>query len=126
MAEAHERSTRKSTGGRYKRNSKRKKRDLVGKFAATAKGELKTTDRKSRGFTNKVMLKSADTVSVSKPDGETVTAEIEDVVENTANPDFVRRDILTKGAVVSTSEGRVEITSRPGQDGALNGKLLEE
>lgn len=126
MAEAHERSRRKSTGGRYRRNSKRKKRDLKGKFAATTLGETKTSERNSRGFTDKTMLKSGDYISVSKPSGETVKAEIEDVLENEANPDFVRRDILTKGTVVETSEGKVQITSRPGQDGTLNGKLLEE
>jgi small subunit ribosomal protein S8e len=33
----------------------------------------------------------------------------------------VRRNIITKGAVVDTDIGHVKITSRPGQSGALNG-----
>ena len=47
------------------------------------------------------------------------------VVENTANTHFVRRNIITKGAVVDTSLGRVKVTSRPGQHGMINGVLVE-
>ncbi|MCA1812834.1 MAG: hypothetical protein LC624_02650, partial [Halobacteriales archaeon] len=46
------------------------------------------------------------------------------VVTNSANPHYVRRNIITKGAVVNTNLGRVRITSRPGQDGTLNGVLV--
>lgn len=126
MAEAHERSRRKSTGGLYKRNRKRKKRNLKGKFSATTKGDKNTRKRHSRGNTDKKSLTSIEYVSVSDFDGETVKADIEDVLENPANPDFVRRGVITKGTVVQTSEGKVEITSRPGQDGSLNGKLIED
>jgi len=46
------------------------------------------------------------------------------VTENFANPNLVRRNILTKGTVVETKLGKVKITSRPGQEGTVNGKLL--
>lgn len=125
MAEAHERSKRKSTGGLYRKNSKRKKRNLVGKFSSTVVGEeLKSKKKKSRGSTKKVSLRATDKISVSK-NGETVEAEIEDVLENSANPDFVRRGVITKGAVLKTSEGKVKVTSRPGQDGTLNGVSVD-
>ena len=39
---------------------------------------------------------------------------------------YVRRNIITKGAIVKTEAGLVKITSRPGQDGTLNGILVEE
>ena len=35
------------------------------------------------------------------------------------------RNILTKGAFVETNLGKVKITSRPGQDGNMNGILIE-
>ncbi len=127
MAEAHERSRRKSSGGLYKPNTKRKKRNLMGEFSATVvDDEVKANGKKSRGNTHKISLKKASHVSVSKDDGETVKAEIEDVLENPANPDFVRRGILTKGSVIDTDEGKVRITSRPGQDGTINGELIED
>jgi len=126
MAEAHERSKRKSSGGLYKPNTKRKKRNLMGEFSATVVDEeIKTNERKSRGKKKKISLKKVKTVNVSDSEGKAFKAEIEDVLENPANPDFVRRGIITKGSVVKTSKGRVRITSRPGQDGTLNGKLLD-
>lgn len=43
------------------------------------------------------------------------------MTENPANIHYVRRNIITKGAVVDTSVGKVKITSRPGQSGSLSG-----
>ena len=126
MAEAHERSKRKSSGGLYKPNTKRKKRNLMGEFSATVVDEeKKTNERKSMGTKKKISLKKAEIVNVSDSEGKAFKAEIEDVLENPANPDFVRRGIITKGSIVKTSKGRVRINSRPGQDGTLNGKLLD-
>jgi small subunit ribosomal protein S8e len=47
------------------------------------------------------------------------------VIQNESDPNYVRRNILVKGAVIETSEGNVRITSRPGKDGVINGVLLE-
>ncbi|MFH1511592.1 MAG: 30S ribosomal protein S8e, partial [Candidatus Woesearchaeota archaeon] len=33
-------------------------------------------------------------------------------------------NIITKGTIVDTDKGKVRITSRPGQDGTLNGVLV--
>ncbi|EHK00898.1 hypothetical protein HRED_10652 [Candidatus Haloredivivus sp. G17] len=33
--------------------------------------------------------------------------------------------MLTKGTIIETSEGTAEITSRPGQIGSVNAKLIE-
>ena len=52
--------------------------------------------------------------------------EIKDVLENPANPHYVRRDIITKGAIVITDIGKARITSRPGQHGVVNAVLIEE
>jgi SSU ribosomal protein S8E len=54
-----------------------------------------------------------------------VVAEIKNVVENPANPHYVRRNIINKGAVLETNMGKIKVTSRSGQNGALNGVLLE-
>jgi small subunit ribosomal protein S8e len=50
---------------------------------------------------------------------------IETVEENGANPNYVRRNLLTKGAVIRTEAGRARIVSRPGQDGVINAILIE-
>jgi small subunit ribosomal protein S8e len=43
------------------------------------------------------------------------------VRENPANPNYVQRNIITKGAILETDLGLVRVRSRPGQDGVLNG-----
>jgi small subunit ribosomal protein S8e len=48
------------------------------------------------------------------------------VVENPANPHYVRRNILTKGAIVETEFGKARIISRPGQHGVINGVLVKK
>ena len=47
------------------------------------------------------------------------------VLDNSANSHFIRRNIVTKGAIVETELGQVRITSRPGQNGIVNGVLIE-
>jgi len=51
--------------------------------------------------------------------------KITSVVDNPANRNFVRRNIITKGAVVETEKGRARVTSRPGQDGLVNAVLIK-
>ena len=48
------------------------------------------------------------------------------VLDSPADANFVRRNILTKGAVVDTDKGKVRVTSRPGKDGVINGVLVDE
>jgi len=49
-----------------------------------------------------------------------------DVVETPENPQYAKFKIISKGTVVKTELGLVKITSRPGQDGVLNGVLVEK
>ncbi|MCL9812738.1 30S ribosomal protein S8e [Natranaeroarchaeum aerophilus] len=120
----HGRSLRKRTGGRLRPNTDRKKHQLGREPTETSVGEtsLRTVD--ARGGTVKVRALKIDTASVATGD-ETVQADIEDVVENDADPNYARRNIITKGAVIETSEGRARVTSRPGQTGQVNAVLVE-
>ncbi|MDD4281670.1 MAG: 30S ribosomal protein S8e, partial [Candidatus Methanofastidiosa archaeon] len=63
-------------------------------------------------------------VNVHTPDGAK-RVRLTNVVENPANIHYVRRNVLTKGAVIETEIGKARITSRPGQDGVLNAILVE-
>ncbi|QPV63309.1 30S ribosomal protein S8e [Halosimplex litoreum] len=118
------RSPRKRTGGRRRNFRKKKKHELGDQPTETRVGETSLKTVEARGNTEKVRAVTADTASVAT-DGEVVAAEIEDVEENPSNPNYVRRNIITKGAIVSTSEGRARVTSRPGQDGQINAVLVE-
>jgi small subunit ribosomal protein S8e len=118
------RSPRKRTGGRRRNPRNKRKYELGHESTETQVGETKIKTVDARGNTEKVRAVEAATASVAI-DGETVAASIEDVVENPSNPNYVRRNIITKGAVVETSEGKARVTSRPGQDGQVNAVLVE-
>ena len=50
--------------------------------------------------------------------------KIKTIIENQANRNFVRRNIMNKGAIIDTEIGKAKITSRPGQDGTVNAILV--
>lgn len=125
MAIWHKQSGRKKTGGRTRRNRKSKKHEMGSEFSEPEKGEKKVEKRRTRGGNQKNVAKRAEKINIAV-DGEVENAEIESVEDNPANPNFVRRSLLTKGTVVQTSEGKARITSRPGQEGVVNGVLIEE
>ncbi|EMA49403.1 MULTISPECIES: 30S ribosomal protein S8e [Halococcus] len=118
------RSVRKRTGGRRRPIRGKRKHELGSEATETQVGEqaLKTVD--ARGNTQKVRAIATDNATVATDDG-TTHATIEDVAENPANPNYVRRNIVTKGALIETSEGLARVTSRPGQDGQVNAVLEE-
>jgi small subunit ribosomal protein S8e len=51
-------------------------------------------------------------------------ARVITVRENPANPNYVQRNIITKGAILETDLGLVRVRSPPGQDGVLSGVRL--
>ena len=38
---------------------------------------------------------------------------------------YVRQNIITKGAVIMTDAGKARVTSRPGQSGSINAVLID-
>ncbi len=126
MARSQRKSVRKTTGGRYsKPGSSKRKYELAGFPAMTKVGdEKRVRTTRTRGGNVKKSLLVVQKISVADKKGKTQNTEIVNVVENPANPNLVRRNILTKGAVVETKLGKVKITSRPGQEGSVNGVLM--
>ncbi|MFB6202984.1 MAG: 30S ribosomal protein S8e [Candidatus Nanohaloarchaea archaeon] len=124
MAVWHSRSDTKKTGGKTRSYRKSRKYDLGSEFSEPEVGEKRIKEKESRGNTEKTVVKRTREVNLSV-DGEVKRTEIESVLENPANPNYVRRSLLTKGAIVQTGEGKAKITSRPGQDGVVNAKLVE-
>ena len=51
--------------------------------------------------------------------------EIKNVLETPSNRFLARQNVLTKGTIVETEFGKVKITSRPSQEGVVNGILIE-
>ena len=116
--------TRKRTGGRLKHFRNRRKSELGRLPTETQVGEprFRTVDVRGNGTKTRALATNVATVNVG---GEAREATIEAVVENDANPNYVRRNIVTKGAVIETSEGTARVTSRPGQTGQVSAVLIE-
>lgn len=121
------RSVRTSTGARSKSNRNKRKMEFGREAAETKIGDRKIKTIRTKGGNEKIRLTNENKINVVNPETQKVeVAEITSVVENQANTHFVRRNIITKGAVVETTAGKVKVTSRPGQDGIINGTLLNE
>ncbi|MFC4408651.1 30S ribosomal protein S8e [Haloarchaeobius iranensis] len=119
------RSTRKRTGGRLRPIRNRKKHQLGRLPTETQVGEPRFKTVGTRGNNEKTRALATNVANVNKG-GETVEATIEDVVENDANPNYVRRNIITKGALIETDAGTARVTSRPGQTGQVNAVAVDE
>lgn len=124
MAVWQDRSQTKKTGGKTRSYRKSRKHDIGSKFSEPEVGEQKVIVKETRGGNQKSVAKRSETVNLAV-NGEVKNAEIKSVEENPANPNFVRRSMLTKGTIIETSEGTAEITSRPGQEGSVNAKLIK-
>lgn len=72
----------------------------------------------------RVMAENRVSINDTKS-GKTSIGTIVSVIENESNPNYVRRNILVKGALIETDKGVVKITSRPGKDGVINGVKVE-
>ncbi len=125
MAIIQKRSRRKPSGGRYKVKPTKKVRNIGNLPRHTKIGERSLKITRARSGNPKQSLLSSDIVNVyDKNDKKYKKSKIVAIVSNPANRHFVRRNILTKGAIVKTDLGNVRITSRPGQEGTINGVLV--
>jgi small subunit ribosomal protein S8e len=78
------------------------------------------------GGNSKMRLMSEDSIVVANPKTKKTSVEkITNVIDNPANTNFIRRNVITKGAIVETKLGKVKVTSRPGQEATLSGVLVE-
>lgn len=126
MARSQWRSKRKVSGGRYHYFRGKKRNELAG-YPANTKLSSKASivSRRILGGNKKQAILSSNTINVADKKGKVTKTEVINVVANTANPNLVRRNIITKGAIVETKLGKVKVTSRPGQEGSLNGILVQ-
>jgi len=122
----HTRSLRKPSGGRIRPHRKKRRYERGREPVLTHIAPTRRKIVRVRGGNIKVKLLRDDRVNVFNPKtGKSQVVRVITVLENRANPHFVERNIITKGAVVQTEIGKARITSRPGQDGVLNAVLIE-
>ena len=126
MAISQKRSKRKSTGGRYKNSFSKKKAHNGSNPILTKIGSLKVKVLRVLGGNEKYKTMFAEEVNVANAKGKIQKDIIVNVVDNSANRNYIRRNIITKGALVELKSGKkAKITSRPGQEKVLNAVLVE-
>lgn len=118
---------RKSTGGR-RRYARGKRKFEIGREVApaiVAKEHANETIRVRGGHQKTRVLGVGKANVVDRKSGKIQRVDVSTVKENPANPNYVQRNFVNKGAIVETPLGRARVTSRPGQDGVINAVLVE-
>ena len=116
---------KKISGGKYVKRRKKKLYERPGQKRIVKLGEEKRKTKKTRGGNKKTSLLVARFVNI-KDKNKTKRLEIKNVVETPSNRFLARQNVITKGAIVDTELGKVKITNRTGQEGNLNGILIEK
>ena len=126
MAISQLRSRRKPSGGRYKDTQAKKLAEKGRQPMFTRIDPIKTKVVGGRGSTSKRKALTISVANVYVPKKKAYEkAELKTVLENAANRNYIRRNIITKGTVVETSLGKAKITNRPSQEGCVNAILLD-
>ncbi len=122
----HGEKGRKLTGGKIVLHRKKRKYELgrLPTYAVIGKEAKKFVTMKGKQI--KIKSTSVEFANVlDKKSNSVKKVKILSVLQNPANPHFVRRTIITKGCVVKTEIGNARITSRPSQHGIVNAVLVE-
>ncbi len=118
---------RKKTGGRKGVWRKKRKYERGGIPVETILDEARRKVERVKGGLIKVRLLRGNEANLYIPkENKTVKVKILKVLENPANRDYTRRGVITKGAIILTEYGKAVVSSRPGQDGVINARLIEQ
>ncbi|MBP2143268.1 small subunit ribosomal protein S8e [Methanococcus voltae] len=128
MAVWQGRSGRKSTGAKLRRIVKKHKREMGNSPVEThLTDSVKIKILRGRGGSKKVKLERTNYANVFDQEAKVCKkVTITNVIDNVANKHYIRRNVVTKGAIVETEMGKAKVTSRPGQDGIVNAILIKE
>lgn len=117
---------RRKTGARVSSRKGKRKVELGSVQTNTKIGTEKRKVAKRKSGNVKVRVFQAEFANViDQKNKATKKVKILNVIGNDANLHYIRRQIVTKGAVVETEAGKARITSRPSQDGVVNAIKIE-
>ncbi len=127
MAIWQKHSRRKPSGGMRRPHAKKKRREIGREREFATIGSERRKVIRVLGGRRKVRLLRAEWADLFNPQtGKTERTRILSVKTNPANPNYVTRNIVTRGATIETENGVARVTSRPGQVGTVHAVLLEE
>jgi small subunit ribosomal protein S8e len=116
---------RKASGGKYKREKKKKLAGRQNQARIVKLGERKKKLIRGRGGTMKLVALAENSVNVNI-DGKTRKTTIKNVLETPSNIFLARQNILVKGAIIETELGKAKITNRPSQEGNVQAIILKQ
>lgn len=118
---------RKYTGGRKSTMRSRRKFEIDRYPNEALIGNDVQVTRRVRGDNSKTALKTVEFANVSNvEEKKTTRSKILRAIKNTANKDYERRGVITKGTVIETELGLARVISRPGQVGVINAVQLKK
>ena len=118
---------RKVTGGIIHLHRKKRRFQRVSMPLLTKLEKEKKRVERRRGGTEKIRLPSAEFANViDTKTNKYKKVKILHVLRNDANPQYVRRGIITKGTIIKTELGDAKVVSRPSQDGVVNATIIQE
>ena len=119
-------SNRKPTGGRRVPSANKRKFEIGIEKQFTKLGAESLKQYRGAGGNVKVGMLVAEYANVvDKNSGKVTKMKIVNVSANPADPNYIQRNILNKGATIDLEDGsKAVVTSRPGQDGSVNAILL--
>ncbi|MCR8433199.1 MAG: 30S ribosomal protein S8e [Crenarchaeota archaeon] len=129
MSVYHKPTKRKPSGGKKRPTMKHKKKCHIGRpptYTEIAPYDERKVIRTKGGGVKVRLYKVAYANVLIKSQNTYKKAKVLRVVENKANREFKRRNIICKGAIIETEIGNAIVTSRPGQDGVINAILIEK
>jgi small subunit ribosomal protein S8e len=118
---------RKFTGGRKVAMRGRRKFEIDRYPNEAILGNKDIITRRVRGNNTKTAFKTTEFANVADQVSKKVTkSKILRVTKNSANKDYERRGVISKGALLETEAGTARVVSRPGQDGTVNAILVKQ
>ncbi|MDE1860897.1 MAG: 30S ribosomal protein S8e [Candidatus Micrarchaeota archaeon] len=122
----HGRSNRKLAGnGKVTlKNRDKRRHEMGGYFVATKLGE-KDEVKQVRHRGGSVTAKMQYAASANLLSGKAYKkVKIKSIMESKDNRNFARLNIITKGTIIETEDGKAVVINRPGRDGFINAKKI--
>ena len=123
----HGKSKRKLNGSGKKKlkNHDKRRHEMGGYFIATKLGEKdKVKQTRSRGGSIKNRMQYAAYANLLV-NGKYKRVRIKSIAESKDNRNFARLNIITKGSVIDTDDGKAIVINRPGREGHINARKAE-
>ncbi len=114
----------KGNGKRRLKNKDKKRYEMGGYFAATNLADQSKSKRvRTRGGNVRDKMQYAAYANLLS--GKAYKkVKIKAIMESKDNRNFARLNIITKGTVIDTEDGKAMVTNRPGKEGFINAVKL--